>query len=46
MDKKKEKTSKKETLDADEKKPLTQHQTRKRIEDIWEQKEFEKQYAL
>ncbi|HFQ5401864.1 TPA: hypothetical protein ACGVBQ_000811 [Vibrio vulnificus] len=46
MDKKKEKTSKKETLGADEQKPLTQHQTRKRIEDILEQKEFEKQYAL
>ncbi|WP_278024023.1 hypothetical protein [Vibrio vulnificus] len=44
MDKKKEKTSKKETLDADEQKPLTQHQ--KRIEDILEQKEFEKRYAL
>ncbi|HDY7615411.1 hypothetical protein [Vibrio vulnificus] len=46
MDKKKEKNSKKETLDSDEKKPLTQHQTRKRIEDILEQKEFEKQYVL
>ncbi len=30
---------------SNEKLPLTQHQTRKRIEDILEQRAFEKQYG-
>ncbi|MFL7866971.1 hypothetical protein [Vibrio cincinnatiensis] len=30
---------------SSEKIPLTQHQTRKRIEDILEQREFDKQYG-
>lgn len=46
MSKKEKKSSKEETLATNEKKALTQHQTRKRIEDILEQKEFEKQYGL
>ncbi|WP_306331786.1 hypothetical protein [Vibrio injensis] len=31
--------------DSNEKIPLTQHQTRKKIEDILEQRAFEKQYG-